>query len=240
MVSKNSRVPVYWQIKEDIYSQIVSGELKANDQILSETKLAKKYNVSRLTARNAVNTLVNEGYLVRVHGHGTFVKQPRVEVSTDELSGFMEDMQKRGFKVRSKVIKVDKLLAPEELMEILKLNDSDCVYQIKRLRFANEEPIVIQDVFLNADFCPGIIDINLETDSIYRHLREDYNLSRFTAWESLEARNSDEKTAKYLEIQPHDAVLFSKRLTFLENGAPIEYSYSWYRGDRYVFEMSLK
>jgi GntR family transcriptional regulator len=86
IIKKGSHVPVYWQIKEDLYSQIISGQLKPNERIPSEPKLAKKYNVSRLTARNAVTALVNDGYLSRVQGQGTFVKQPRVEASSGEFT----------------------------------------------------------------------------------------------------------------------------------------------------------
>lgn len=240
MVKKNSHVPVYWQIKEDLYAQILDGWLKPNERIPSEPKLAKKYNVSRLTARNAVTALVNDGYLFRVQGQGTFVRQPRVEASSGEFSGFMEDMQRRGFKVCSRVLSSGRIPVPQELLEPLALSETEEVYRIRRLRFANEEPIVVQEVYLVAELCEGIDRFNLETDSIYQHLIDDYHLELGSARESLEARAADEEMAGNLEISPGMPVLFSKRLTFLSNESPVEYTYSWYRGDRYVFELELK
>ncbi len=240
MVKKNSHVPVYWQIKEDIYSQIISGELKPNERIPSEPKLAKKYNVSRLTARNAVTALVNDGYLFRVQGQGTFVKQPRVEASSGEFTGFMEDMRRRGFTVRSEVISSGSMPVPEELCEPLALEQHEEVYRIRRLRYANEEPIVLQETYLVADKCTGIDRFNLETESIYQHLREDYQLEIGIARESLEAQIASEENGGLLRIDRGAPILFSKRLTFLSNGLPIEFCYSWYRGDRYVFELELK
>ncbi len=240
MVKKDSHVPVYWQIKEDLYEQIIGGELKPNEKIPSEPKLAKKYNVSRLTARNAVTALVNDGYLFRVQGQGTFVKQPRVEASSGEFTGFMEDMRRRGFTVRSKILSSGTVPVPEDLTDVLGLQEGEEVYRIRRLRYANEEPIVIQEVYLVASLCPGIDRYNLETGSVYQHLREDYHLELGVGRESLEATSADEECAEQLGLKTGAPVLFSKRRTFLSNGLPIEYCYSWYRGDRYVFELELK
>ncbi|MEW5815892.1 MAG: GntR family transcriptional regulator [Spirochaetota bacterium] len=239
-IDRNSHVPVYWQIKEDLYKKIVTGVLKTDDQIPSEPKLAEMYNVSRLTARNAVTELVNEGYLYRVHGQGTFVCKPRVETSSSKITSFMEDMTRRGFSVHSKVLIAQVFDPDENIRELLKLSAGDKAYYLRRLRFANAEPIVLQDAFLPCTHCKGLLDENLETESLYDILRNKYNLVISLARESLEARAAEKEQAEYLQIDRGAPILYSKRLTMLKNDIPIEYVTSWYRGDRYIFEIELK
>ena len=77
-IDRQSPIPIYLQIKEELLKSILGGNLKNGEKILSETKLADKYSVNRLTARNAVTELVNDGYLSRVHGQGTFGSKRRV------------------------------------------------------------------------------------------------------------------------------------------------------------------
>jgi GntR family transcriptional regulator len=125
-------------------------------------------------------------------------------------------------------------------MEKLKLEERDEVYRIRRLRFANDEPIVVQEVYLSKELCPGIDEYDLENGSIYRHLKEDYHLELSFARESLEARAATKEIAAQLNIKEGMPVLFSTRLVFLSNESPVEFSYSWYRGDMYVFELELK
>lgn len=238
-IDRKSHVPVYWQIKEDIHRQIMQGEILPKERIPSEPKLAESYGVSRLTARNAVTELVNEGYLNRVHGQGTFVTKPKFEESGARFSGFFDTMTRKGYKVSSRVLVAEEIIPDFEVLEQLKLTEGKKVYRIKRLRFAGKEPIGIQDVYIPAELSQGIVDIDLENDSIYRFLAEEKLLNLKNAKEKLEAVSADEENAALLGIQAGDPVLFTRRLTTLTGDIPIEYSRSWYRGDSYVFEVDI-
>jgi GntR family transcriptional regulator len=238
-IDRKSHVPVYWQIKEDLHRQIMQGEILPKERIPSEPKLAESYGVSRLTARNAVTELVNEGYLQRVHGQGTYVTKPKFEESGARFSGFFDTMTRKGYKVSSRVLTVKEIIPDPEVKEQLKLAVGQMVYRIKRLRFAGKEPIGIQDVYLPAERCRGITDIDLENDSIYRFLEEEKLFNLKKAKEKLEAVSADEGNAELLGIRPGDPVLYTRRLTTLSGEIPIEYSRSWYRGDSYVFEVDI-
>ncbi len=238
-IDRKSHVPVYWQIKEDLHRQIMQGEILPKERIPSEPKLAESYGVSRLTARNAVTELVNEGYLHRVHGQGTFVTKPKFEESGARFSGFFDTMTRKGYKVSSRVLVNEEIIPDFEVQEQLKLAEGKKVYRIKRLRFAGKEPIGIQDVYIPADRCQGIGELDLENDSIYRFLAEEKLLNLKNAKEKLEAVSADGEHAALLGIQAGDPVLFTRRLTTLTGDIPIEYSLSWYRGDSYVFEVDI-
>jgi len=239
-IERNSRIPVYWQIKEIIYQKIVSGELKPGVQILSEPKLALEYNVNRLTVRSAITELVNGGFLYRVHGQGTFVSKPKVESASSRMSSFVDEMQKKGFEVKSKLLAAQKFKPDENIREPMQLGSDEWVYYIQRIRFANNEPIVLQDAYIPCSVGEGLLEEDLETESLYGILRSKYSVEPYNARESLEAVNADAIMAGYLKINEGAAVLFCRRNTITKSGAHIEYARSWYRGHRYVFELDLE
>ncbi len=240
IIDRKSHVPVYWQIKEDILNEIINGKIKPGEKILSEPQLKDKYGVSRLTARSAVTELVNEGYLVRKQGYGTFVQKPRIENSQENFKGFKYDMEERGFKVSSRVLEAEEIIAPEFMQIPMELTSEDRVFKVKRLRFANKEPIVIHEDYIPSAFCPGLLHFNFEKESLYSVCSNSYNRMILNATEHLEAISADAETASFLGIKNGDPILCIQRISFIEDNIPFEYSRSWYRGDRYIFDVHLK
>jgi GntR family transcriptional regulator len=235
-----SRVPAYWQIQEKILKEITDGVLKPGDKILSEHQLSEKYQVSRPTARSAVTELVNKGYLFRKQGRGTFVQKPRIENSQENFHGFKADMEARGFTVKSEVLNAERVSPTSEIQETLQLASGDAVFRIKRLRFANSEAIVIHESFIPEKFAPGLLDHDFSQESLYTLLKEEHGIYAQNATEHLEAVSADSKIAEYLAIKKGNPILFIKRIAFIAMGTPFEYSQSWYRGDRYIFDIHLQ
>ncbi len=239
-IDRKSHVPVYWQIKESILKEITSGKLKPGDKILSEPQLKDKYGVSRLTARSAVTELVNEGYLIRKQGYGTFIQKPRIENSQENFKGFKSDMEDKGFTVSSDILEAAEIDAPELILSSLNLDTDDKVYKIKRLRFANSEPIVIHESYIPSVYCPDLLQFNFEDESLYSVLSGKYKKIIQNATEHLEAISADDETASFLEISKGNPILYITRLSFINDNIPFEFSRSWYRGDRYIFDVHLK
>lgn len=238
-INRKSPIPIYLQIKEDILMAILDGEIQDGDRILSETKLATKYAVNRQTARNAVTELVNEGYLSRIHGQGTFVSKKRVEDQRGGITSFMQDMRRRGFTVRSELLVGDIIDPDFEIAEQMQLEPLESVYRIKRRRLVNEDIVVLQDAYIPVFQCPNLLAFDLENDSLYRILTEEYKIGLAGAKESLEAVGADPETAKYLEVAPGTPVLFSTRRTVTDENSFVEFCRSWYRSDRYIFNINL-
>ncbi len=238
-IDRTSHIPIYLQIKEELLQSILDGNLHTGEKILSEAKLAEKYRVNRLTARNAVTELVNDGYLSRVHGQGTFVSKRRVEDFQVGLTSFLQDMKLKGYTVRSEVIFAGCLEPGEEIADRLEIDPKEEVFRIKRRRFANEDVVVLQDAYILKRRCPDLLGYDFSTDSIYRVLTEEYGLSLSGARESIEACPADGETGELLDIEGCTPVLYSERKTWLAEGEPIEFCRSWYRSDRYIFNINF-
>jgi GntR family transcriptional regulator len=238
-INHDAPVPIYYQIKQDLQDKIINGFFKPNDRIPSEEALAKQYGISRMTARNAVTQLVNEGFLYRVHGKGTFVSKPRVEKSYAPLTGFVEDMRAKGFIPGSKVLSLNKIIPTSKVKKFLEIDGSKKVLEIIRMRYANAEPIVIQKAYIPVGAAPKLIEEDLENNSLYEILEQKYGLDLFKATQRMEAVSATKEQAVMLGLKRGNPLLYIERITCLEDGTPIEYVEMWYRGDRYAFEVDL-
>lgn len=239
LIDKTSHVPMYIQIKEKILEEIRSGAMKPDQQMLSEPKMAELYGVNRLTARSAVTELVNEGYLSRIHGVGTFVRRPRIETSSSYFASFIDEMRSKGYSVETTVLERKIIAAPRMVRESLALGGPD-VYYIRRRRSVNNEMIVVLESFLPTTLCRGLLEQDLVARSLYEILRTEYDLIPDHAQERMEARIADETIAAELGLTVGSPILFAWRQAFLSTGEPFEYNNCWYRGDRYAFDVSLK
>src|SRR5574339_438055 len=105
MFNTNTFIPLYYQLKMHIESQIRSGIWQPGDQVPSESELGEKFRVSRTTVRQALGELVNQGMLTRVQGKGTFVTHPRIRQRLARLTGFTEDFQARRMKPGSRLLR---------------------------------------------------------------------------------------------------------------------------------------
>ena len=238
-IDTSTPIPIYYQIKQEILKRINSGALNPGDRIESEEKLAKMYNISRMTARHAVTQLVNDGYLYRVHGKGTFVCQPRVEKSVATLNGFAEDMKKKGYETHSDVISMERVRPDEDIRETLNLGVNDDVYCLVRVRYANRVAMSYQESYLPAEMFPGLDAYDFRSQGLYETIEEKYDIEPLHASQRMEARTISGRIASLLHVQDGSPIFFVERITYQENQKPMELAYSWHRGDKYAFEMKL-
>lgn len=103
-IDKQSPIPIYYQIMEQLKAQIKSGELLPDMPLPSEREYAEQFGISRMTVRQALSNLVNEGFLYRLKGRGTFVSKPKMEQALQGLTSFTEDMKSRGMTPGSRLI----------------------------------------------------------------------------------------------------------------------------------------
>ena len=127
------KVPIYLQIRESIYNKIVNGEYRAGDKLPSEDKLAETFGVSRMTVNTALMELVNQEYLVRTQGSGTFVSKVRKEGSKKSVMGFNASMESKGFLVNTNVLIQEMMLPGREISAKLNLPVTQEVLHLKRI-----------------------------------------------------------------------------------------------------------
>jgi len=238
-LNRTSPVPLYYQLKEIFRSWIAAGDFDQDGRFPSEAELQQRFKVSRMTIRRALSELVQEGFLVREQGRGSFVVKPRVQDQLRRLTSFTEDMRLRGLPTESRILDF-RLVHDPEVAKAMGIPESEELVQLRRLRLVEGEAIAIQNAFIRHRFCPGIVERGLAGGSLYKTLEEGYGLRLGRALQTIEAKPADEYEAKLLGLEVGQPVLVLERLTYLVDGEPIEHVRSAYRGDRYRFTVELK
>ncbi|MGG0590926.1 GntR family transcriptional regulator [Priestia megaterium] len=238
MIDKSSPLPIYYQIEEQLKKQIENGELKPNDSLPSEREFAERFEISRMTVRQAINNLVNDGYLYRQKGRGTFVSEKKLEQQLVGLTSFTEDMKARGMMPSSKLLSFEIIAASEKIAEQLHISLHAPVYEIKRIRLADDVPMALESVYVSANLVKGLTE-SIVNDSLYRYIEEELGLKIGEANQTLESILASETEVKHLGISSYSPVLLIQRNTYLQDGTPLEVVKSSYRADRYKFTINM-
>ncbi len=239
LIDKSSPLPYYRQLadllRHEIRQEQAAGELF---QLPSEHELAEQHGLSRATVRHALDELERGGWIYRQKGVGSFAPVRRVEEDLTVLVSTTEDMRRRGWPLVTKVLGVQPAPAPPHIAQALELPGGDPVFELRRLRLADETPLSLQVAYLPASLCPGLAESDL-TGSLYRLLESRYGLRLWTGRETLRARGASLEEADWLEIEPGAAVMYAERITFGVDGRAVEYLEAVWRGDRYDFKVTL-
>lgn len=211
--------------------------LQPGTAIPSERDLATRYGVSRMTLRTAIDELVRDGLLVRRQGAGTYVARPKVAKQI-HLTSFTEDMRARGLTATTRVLSLARKPAGARIGARLSLSPSELVLTVGRLRLADGEPMAIEWLSIPDHLLPGITRQELE-GSLYRVLEERFGIVVDGGSQTLEPTVTDEEESALLGVPLHSPALFVERVTWTSDGAPVEYTRTMYRGDRYRFSVEL-
>lgn len=234
LINKFNSVPIYQQIRDLLLQDINNGKLRPHTKVPSENDLARLYDVSRMTINKVMNELAREGLLYRRQGKGTFVSQKKIEYGFFRVTSFKEDMKQRGLEPKTVVLEKKIVVAPQEVIRKLEVKPSDKVIFVKRLRYANDEPIMLESRFLNYKYRKKILFEALETESIHNLLIQKYDLPLTKAIQYLEAVKINFEESKYFNVQPGDPGFLLSRITYTAS-RPITWVKYIYRGDRYRF-----
>jgi GntR family transcriptional regulator len=232
-LDKNGFIPLYYQIQRALMEKIHSGELSEGDLLASEEELARVYQVSRMTARQALHGLKARGYALSQKGRGTFVTKPKLEKNIMHLRGFTEDMKQRGMVPSSKLLEQSVVSAPEDVAESLKIEPDTSVMRLRRLRLADGIPRALEESHRPLRPFPGLERINFAKQSLYFILRENYGVRVAWADEIIEALPATREESELLTIPRRASVLSISRVIITTEQTPIEVACSRYRGDRY-------
>lgn len=240
-IDPSNIIPKYYQLANILREQIENGTWKANEAIQSERQLEQQYNLSRPTIRQAIDLLITQGYLYRIHGKGTFVSPPKLQKGIFELTSFSEDMRNRGLEPGQIFLEFGLTTPPKKIRTRLEISDlQKKVLRIKRIRTGNGEPIGIQDSYLNLPEGKEISQQELEErGSIYAILQEKFGIYPAEADETLEVTLASEEEASLLTIPLGSPLLLNERILYSQDRKAIEFVSILYRGDRYKYYMRL-
>lgn len=236
-MDKNSPVPIYFQLKQGIEKLIESGKLTVGEPLPSENELSRAFNISPMTVRRAMAELVNEGYIYRERGRGTFVARQRMQHQLESLVSFTEDIRHRNLHPSSRILAFELVTAPAPVIERCALPANTQMTRIKRLRLANNTPVGVHDSYI----CDApITRQELEKfDSLYV-LLESKGIVMDEGDEAIEAAAADAETAQLLKLQPGDPLLQTTRFSWNSAGDLIEYVVALYHADLYRYTVRLK
>jgi GntR family transcriptional regulator len=238
LLHRRHPVPLYAQVKQLLRLRITAEDPPSDGPLPSERELARELGVSRMTIRQALRELTDEGAVFTAPGRGTFRASPRLPRPLGALTGFTQDMVQRGLTPSSRLLAAEQITDPH-IAERLDTAPDAPLARIRRLRLADGEPMALEVTHLPLDLCPGLLSIDLEQRSLYEVLQSVFQLRLKTAEESIESRAAEPGTAALLRVEANTAVLYLERRTQLEGGRIIEFARSWYRGDRYHFRIRL-
>ncbi len=232
MIDKNSPIPVYYQLKEDIKKKINQGLWKVGQCIDSERELSETYGVSRMTIRQALGELVNEGILIREKGKGTFVCEPKVKQK--DMMSFSEIVEKTDMKLENKVLEFETINTPENMEDIFPF---DKLYKINRMRIVNGESIANEVVYIPCDYC-GYLDKNMLQGSLFKILKN-FGYDIEYAESSIQAVLMNEDYKKLFNINEDIALLKNVSKNIDSHGKVIFWEEAVYRSDKYVLEVNI-
>jgi len=239
MIDPYSTEPLYYQLKEVLRKNILAGIWKSGEQIPTEKQLSETFGVSIAVVRQAVSLLVEEGFLVKRQGKGTFVVDLRVRQGPRKLTSFTEEMSTMGFKPSSMVLEKGIRQADEKISSALKLEPKANVVMIRRLRFANNEPLGIQTFYTPEYLAPDFLENDL-TQSLYKLLETKYGVRIVSAQEKYFATILDRYECKLLKVKWPFAGFIVERVAYDSTGTPVEYTESVIRSDKYSVQINLR
>lgn len=240
------RATLYVEIMEYLRRQIREGRLQPGDRIPSERELAERFGASRMTVRHALDQLAWEGVIRREQGRGSFVAEPKIPLGLQFLTSFSEDMRRRGLEPSSRLLSVAIVEADDTVAGQLALAVDRRVTSLRRVRYANAEPLSIEHVQVPYRLLPDLAD----------HVRERFRGHRTTffslyerfervgivlqrARQTIEATVATAEQARWLQVREGSALLLLTRVSYDTTGRSVELVRSWYRGDRYRYETEL-
>ena len=241
-IDKASPVPMYYQIYKGIVKAIKDGVYAVDSQIPTEMELCDGLDVSRPTIRQALQELINEGYVVRKKAKGTFVCKPKVEgFFFKKLESYNDEMKALGMHPSTQVEVQEVLKAEDEVAYNLQLHEQEDVLHLLRLRYADQEAMVYVHTYVPIALFPSIetIDFHHEETSLYDIMEHRYDCAIAYVDRCVEAMNASRELAEKLDIMEAQAVYTVTTIAYNHDDKPIEYSIAYYRGDRNKFSIRL-
>lgn len=232
MIDKNSPIPVYYQLKNDFIKKIANGVWKTGECISSERELCEIYGVSRMTIRQAIGELVQEGILTRKKGKGTFVCEQKV--NQKDMMSFTEMIKQSGRSLETKVVEFEVIDTPEHIQDIFVL---DKLYKITRKRIVDNECIALETVYIPVDYC-GHINREMLSGSLYKVL-EGFGYVIKSSNSSIVAVNVGEEARELLECKDDSPILKIISKTFTNTDKLLFLEEAFYKSDKFTLQVNI-
>jgi len=238
-INRDLPIPYYFQIAEILRGMIADVEVGPDAEVSlpSENELCALYDVTRATVRHALELLEREGLIYRKKGKGTFLRR-RVQLDLARLCSTTRDMQARGWVPGTRLLRMRTLMPSPHIQHQLRSEATTPVWEINRLRLADDEPISLQWSYLPCQRVPDLDRHDL-TGSLYETLSSAYAIELRTAEQVIRTRMATGEEAPLLGVPEGAPVFVIDRTSYDQAGNPVEYLHALWRGDRYDLQIRL-
>lgn len=236
-------LPIYHQIRRTIKHAILERQYNPGNRIPPEHELAKQFNVNRMTVRQALSSLVDEGLLSRKRGEGTFVTDNEGLIQEMSLKniGLTSELLVSMMKAKTLTVEMAEIEPKPMIREKLELRRKDkLVVRIKRDRLIPEGFRAFTINYLPLDIGRKIKESALLKKPLLKIMEDDLKINFIEAFQTIEVSFADEETASHLDILPGNPTLFTERIMYAEQGKPVEMVNTIYKANSYKCCLSLK
>jgi GntR family transcriptional regulator len=238
----NIQKPLYVQLRDIFVDLIESEELLPGDLIPGERVLAKAYNVSRVTIRKCIDSLVKDGYLVRSQGKQNRVAKKRITHNLGCLLGIVEELYNtNGIVVTAESVHNEYVEAPAVAKKYLQLDEGGNteVFSFSRILKLDGKPLAFNHSYVPYEIGKLIDSLDFNKDKVFTYL-ENCGFTISYGEQKISSGLCTKEEAKYLDYMAGQPVLVIKRTTFLENGYPVLYEKTIFRGTDYQYSIRLQ
>lgn len=236
----DSIIPLYHQLKEILRESVDNGNWNTGDKVPSENQLMDEYGVSRNTVKKAIEELVQDGVLYRIQGKGTFVSKPKFQQPLMGFYSFSKVLKEHGMNPKDIILDIREVKPTAKIKEGLQMISDECVIELKRLRCANNEPIILESSFFTKKTVPDMAKLNeIGPVSLYDLLEQQFNVVITRAKEAFEPVLIRADESEHLQTKEGLPALLLERTAFDKEGNPVEFCRLIVRGDRCRFYTEL-
>ena len=238
MINHNSSVPMYMQLANTLSEAVYQGKYGPGDKLPSENELCRRFNVSRITVRQALNLLIQQGMAFSVHGKGTFVKALDISHELNKIISFGSVLQQKGLKGHTYIQSYEEDVMDDEAMKRL----GGPVSSLKLIGYADQTPVVFYCSYFPKELGEKMWSAAKEeektgnafsTYDLYARL----GIHQFRVDQTIRAANADPQLAKRLTVPKGKAVMVLESQYYSIDGRPLEYKQGYYRSDIYSFHL---
>lgn len=238
MLDGSGIVPLYVQLMDTIEEKIATGEFKPGERLPSEMEMAKKYGVSIITVRNAVKGLVEKGLVDRKQGKGTFVAKPKYMRNMRKLQSFSDMCEQMGVVPGGQMLENRLVEANEKIASRLNINKGDQVVFISRIRYADNEPVAIENNYFPIKYS-FLLGETFDNCSLFKFIAEHTDNVLTASEKRIELCRATAKEAQLLNMSRGDFLLCVKSTAFDKMNEPMYVGTQIINGERfslYVYE----
>jgi GntR family transcriptional regulator len=239
ILDKHSPIPLYHQLANWIEARIADGTFQVGENIPSEIQLAEDFELNRNTVRHALACLSQKGLIDRQRGKGTFVKRKALLTPVHRLgriTSFVDDFDINGVEIDDRELSREVAKASHEIAQKLHLETGARVIRIERLRIADRTPFVLERQYYAYEAFKDLLQVKIR-GSMYKILVEHFGADLHHSVQTLRAVMPPDEICRRLQLRKTIPCMFLESVTYDSQDDPVELLYSFYRGDRYLFQV---